>query len=69
MFYEGTWEPEQAAIPETFEEGSGTTTSVIMKERKSCWNCYKIFAVEEVFKAFAKLSQIKEIFRLALKQI
>ena len=36
MLYEGTWEPEQAAIPETFEESSGTTVPMVIQEKKSC---------------------------------
>lgn len=54
MLYEGTWEPDNAAIPETFEESSGTNAAVLISERKSCWNCYKIFSADLVYKAYEK---------------
>ena len=54
MLYEGTWEPDTAAMPETFEESSATNASVLISERKSCWNCYKIFSAELVYRAFDK---------------
>lgn len=54
MLYEGTWAPEQAALPETFEESSGTAAAGLIKDRKSCWNCYKIFSGEGTCKAYEK---------------
>ena len=54
MLYEGNWEPEQAALPETFEESSGPVLSMLINDRKSCWNCYKIFSAESLYKAHDK---------------
>ena len=54
LLYEGSWEPPQPTVVETFEESSGTQAAIIIKERKSCWNCYKIFEANEVYKAFDK---------------
>ena len=54
LLYEGSWEPPQPAVVETFEESSGTQAAIIIKERKSCWNCYKIFEANDVYKAFDK---------------
>lgn len=54
LLYEGSWAPPESAVVETFEESSATTAAVLMKERKSCWNCYKIFEASIVFRAFDK---------------
>jgi SAM domain (Sterile alpha motif) len=54
MLYEGAWEPEQSALPETFEESSGTANSILINDRKACWNCYKIFSAEVLYQAYDK---------------
>lgn len=54
LLYEGSWAPPESTVVETFEESSATNSAVLMKERKSCWNCYKIFEASIVFRAFDK---------------
>ena len=54
LLYEGSWAPPESTVTETFEESSATNAAVLLKERKSCWNCYKIFEASSVFKAYDK---------------
>ena len=54
LLYEGSWAPPESIVTETFEESSATNAAVLLKERKSCWNCYKIFEASSVFKAYDK---------------
>lgn len=54
LIQEDSWTSGDAKLTETFEESSATSVPVIIKDKKSCWNCYKIYEAANVVIAFDK---------------
>jgi hypothetical protein len=48
LVQEDSWASRDLKVTDTFEESSATSGPVIIKEKRSCWNCYKIFEASSV---------------------
>ncbi|OMJ73500.1 hypothetical protein SteCoe_27800 [Stentor coeruleus] len=54
LLYEGTWITNITQQPKTTDESSDIGSLKLIKEPKSCWNCYKLVSGENVCKAYDK---------------
>lgn len=52
--YEGTWMTNITQLPKTTDESSDIGSLKLIKEAKSCWNCYKVVSGENVCRAYEK---------------
>ena len=54
LIQEDSWTSGDGKLTETFEESCATSVPVIIKDKRSCWHCYKIYEAASVLIAFEK---------------